>query len=191
MEYEFIVDRLISIGSCSLLSILFVCSLYVWGSHHDRDHSATIKKRFLSVFIVVLISPAFVYFAVNKAALEKRTLWELLGLRKEGLVQAFVMPLFLTMILFSGPIYMQSYNGLLKLYTEPMYWVNGAKNLIWLRNHVVAPLAEEFTYRSCMLPILGQCFEPLTAVFVCPLFFGAGKHPFLAFTTRSRHRSVW
>lgn len=45
---------------------------------------------------------------------------------------------------------------------------------MWLRAHVVAPLSEEFTFRSCMLPILLQCFNPTTAVLVCPLFFGVG-----------------
>ncbi|KAK9731365.1 Type II CAAX prenyl endopeptidase Rce1-like [Popillia japonica] len=176
MEYKFIAipDCLLSIGTCFVLSAIFISSLYVWNSHHDRDHSSTIKKRFLSVFIVMLISPAFVYFAINKETLEKRTLWHILGLRTDGLLQALLLPLFLTMVLFTGPIYMQRYNGSLKMYADPSYWTTNIRNLIWLRNHIVAPLAEEFTYRSCMLPILLQCFSPMTAVFVCPLFFGAG-----------------
>lgn len=63
-----------------------------------------------------------------------------------------------------------------------MYWISNLTNLIWLRNHVVAPLSEEFTFRACMLPLLLQCFRPLTAVFVCPLFFGVGKTLVLSFT---------
>lgn len=39
-----------------------------------------------------------------------------MGLRMEGLTQAVFMPLFLTMILFLGPIAMQGFNGLLKMY---------------------------------------------------------------------------
>jgi hypothetical protein len=31
-------------------------------------------------------------------------------------------------------------------------------DLIWLRNHVVAPLSEEITCTACMLPLLLQCF---------------------------------
>ncbi|KAJ4437554.1 hypothetical protein ANN_17699 [Periplaneta americana] len=58
---------------------------------------------------------------------------------------------------------------------EPMYWMSNLTNLIWLRNHVVAPLSEEFTFRACMLPLLLQCFRPMTAVFVCPLFFGVAR----------------
>lgn len=59
-----------------------------------------------------------------------------------------------------------------------MYWITNAQNLIWLRNHVVAPLSEEFTFRSCMLPLLLQSFNPITAIFLCPLFFGVGKQIF-------------
>jgi len=63
-----------------------------------------------------------------------------------------------------------------------MYWMSNLTNLIWLRNHVVAPLSEEFTFRACMLPLLLQCFRPMTAVFVCPLFFGVGRTLFMKFT---------
>nr|CAD7445062.1 unnamed protein product [Timema bartmani] len=65
--------------------------------------------------------------------------------------------------------------------TEPMYWVSNFQNLIWVRNHIVAPLSEEFTFRACMLPLLLQCFQPITAIFVCPLFFGIGFQ--LSYTT--------
>lgn len=68
---------------------------------------------------------------------------------------------------------------------DPMYWINNSTNLIWLRNHVVAPLSEEFTFRSCMLPLLLQCFQPSTAVLVCPLFFGVGKEQAKEKSTRS------
>lgn len=47
----------------------------------------------------------------------QKSLWHVLGLRKDGLLQAVIYPLFLTMILFAGPIYMQGYNGILRLYT--------------------------------------------------------------------------
>lgn len=58
---------------------------------------------------------------------------------------------------------------------EPMYWIWHLKDLTFLRNHVVAPVAEEFVFRACMLPLLLQCFRPMTVVFVAPLFFGVGK----------------
>ncbi|CAG2052940.1 unnamed protein product [Timema podura] len=99
------------------------------------------------------------------------SVWQLLGLRVRGLFPAVLTSLVLTMMLFLGPLCMQ----------EPMYWVSNFQNLIWVRNHIVAPLSEEFTFRACMLPLLLQCFQPITAIFVCPLFFGIGFQ--LSYTT--------
>ncbi|KAJ3638243.1 hypothetical protein MTP99_001640 [Tenebrio molitor] len=171
-DFYGIFNCFLSMGLCLLLSVAYVASLHVWKSPHNRDHPSTIKKRFISVFFMLFISPCFLYVGMNSKTLEKISLFEVLGLKTKGLCQAVVMPLFLTMILFLGPIAMKVHSGILKLYVEPMYWMNNFKNLIWLRNHLVAPFSEEFTYRSCMLPLLLQCFSPLTAVFICPLFFG-------------------
>jgi prenyl protein peptidase len=44
------------------------------------------------------------------------TLWQLLGLRMHGLLPAIVIPMFLTMVLFLGPLSMQGFSGLWKLY---------------------------------------------------------------------------
>lgn len=59
------------------------------------------------------------------------------------------------------------------LFLEPVSSQIGS--LIWWRNHVVAPVSEEFTFRACMMPALLQCFRPISAVFICPLFFGIGE----------------
>ncbi|XP_015588420.1 CAAX prenyl protease 2 [Cephus cinctus] len=158
--------------SCFALSIVYVASLYVWNSPENREHPSTIKKRFFSVFIVNLISPVFLYFGLDEKIFQKATVWELLGLRWPGFIQAIILPLLLTMILFLGPLSVQGLNGLWKLYTEPMYWLGSLGSLAWWRNQVVAPLSEEWTFRACMLPLLLQCFTPTTAIFICPLFFG-------------------
>lgn len=76
------------------------------------------------------------------------------------------------MILFLGPLSVQILNGFWRLYAEPMYWLGSVHTLIWWRNHIVAPLSEEWTFRACMLPLLLQCFTQTTAIFICPLFFG-------------------
>ncbi|XP_076166748.1 ras converting CAAX endopeptidase Sras isoform X1 [Ptiloglossa arizonensis] len=166
-----------AILSCLALSVVYVASLYVWSSPYNREHPTIIKKRFISVFIISLISPASLYFGMNEKVFQKATIWELLGLRWPGLIQAIVIPLLLTMILFLGPLSVLGFNGLWRLYTglpvlEPMYWLGSIRTLTWWRNQVVAPLAEEWTFRACMLPLLLQCFTPTTAIFVCSLFFG-------------------
>lgn len=60
-------------------------------------------------------------------------------------------------------------------FTEPVYWVSSWQDLVWVRNHVMAPLSEEWVFRACMMPLLLQCLEPMTAVIVGPLLFGVGK----------------
>ncbi|KAF5303641.1 hypothetical protein FQA39_LY09888, partial [Lamprigera yunnana] len=161
-----------SISTCFLLSVVYVSSLYVWNVQHDRNHPSSIKKRFISVFIMMFVSPVFLYVAIDNKILEKASLWEIMGFKTQGLLRALLIPWFLTMVLFSGPLFMQLITGILKVYFEPMYWIVNMQNLVWLRNHLVAPLSEEFTFRSCMLPLLLQSFSPMTAIFICPLFFG-------------------
>nr|CAD7392526.1 unnamed protein product [Timema cristinae] len=176
MEYK-LTDYpcLSSISACLMLSIIYVSSLYVWNSPHHRDHPSTIKKRFFSVFVMMFIAPMFLYYFSHEHILRKASIWQLLGLRVRGLVPAVLTSLILTMMLFLGPLCMQGFSGLWRLHAEPMYWVSNFQNLIWVRNHIVAPLSEEFTFRACMLPLLLQCFQPITAIFVCPLFFGIGE----------------
>ncbi|XP_043483295.1 CAAX prenyl protease 2 isoform X1 [Leptopilina heterotoma] len=161
-----------AISSCLVLSVVYVASLYVWNSQHNREHPSTIKKRFFSCFVMTLISPASLYFGLSEKVFQSATIWELLGLRWPGFIQAIILPLCLTMILFLGPLSLQVINGIWKLYAEPMYWLGSARTLIWWRNQVIAPLSEEWTFRACMLPLLLQCFSPTTAIFICPLFFG-------------------
>ncbi|KAK9892286.1 hypothetical protein WA026_019093 [Henosepilachna vigintioctopunctata] len=172
LKCDAIFNCFISIFICIILSITYVGSLYIWRTPHHRDHPDVVKKRFISVFFMFLISPIFLYVGINKSILDKVSLRILLGLRSEGLFQAIFMPWFLTMILFLGPLAMQTCNGYLKMYAEPMYWISSFKDLLWIRNFLVAPLSEEFTFRSCMMPLLLQCFQPMTVVFTVPLFFG-------------------
>lgn len=99
----------------------------------------------------------------------------MLGLRVDGLFSAIVFPLLLTVILFLGPLSVQMTSGIWKIYSEPMFWLNHLTDLLWLRNHIVAPFSEEFTFRACMLPLLLQTFTPMTSIFITPIFFGVGK----------------
>ncbi|XP_058811819.1 CAAX prenyl protease 2 [Topomyia yanbarensis] len=163
---------LVSVGACFTISVIYVASLYVWKSRHDRDHPFTIKRRFFSVFVVMLIAPLFVLLLSCDAVFQKYTMWEIMGFRLEGLLTAICLPLLLTSILFLGPLSVTLTNGVWRIYSEPMYWVNAVQNLMWLRNHLVAPLSEEFTFRACMLPLLLQTFRPHVAMLITPLLFG-------------------
>ncbi|XP_037937199.1 CAAX prenyl protease 2-like [Teleopsis dalmanni] len=161
-----------SVSCCFGLSLIYVASLYVWNNKHNRDHPTTVKKRFCSVFVVMLIAPVFVYAFSSNELLEEVNFLQILGIRLAGLWQAIVVPFLLTLLLFLGPICVQMQNETLRIFIDLNYWKSNVSNLIWWRNHVVAPLSEEFVYRGCMMPLILQSFTPMQAVFITPLFFG-------------------
>lgn len=163
-----------SILICFLLAVLYVGSLYVFASgKHSRDHPDTIKLRFLRVGFVCLLAIPFLWFCSSKShSVKARILFTWIGLRLKGFIFATVIPLILTMILFMGPLTLHYLDGIFKIYRDPKYWLSNLKNLIWLRNHVVAPLSEEFIFRACMLPILVPSFGETWSILICPLLFG-------------------
>lgn len=55
------------------------------------------------------------------------------------------------------------------------YWKNNLNDILWIRNQIVAPISEEFTFRSCMVPQLLVCFSSTQAMITSPLFFGVGR----------------
>lgn len=120
----------------------------------------------------MIISPVFVAVLTSEGVFQRYSVWQIMGFRLEGLFTAIVLPLVLTATLFLGPLSVTLTNGLWRIYSEPMYWVNAVQNLMWLRNHLVAPLSEEFTFRACMLPLLLQTFRPHVAMLITPLLFG-------------------
>ena len=137
----------------------------VWRSNLDRDHPDTIKRRFVSAAFMTIVSPVFVWKFGAGHLLEKYSLMDLIGLRTPGtqsyfnsfskhnlielcypyvfpgLIQASVLPLLLTMILFLGPTAMllldvsckKKYEGLManqfyliqerfRVFCVPMFW---------------------------------------------------------------------
>lgn len=163
-------------GTRNITGEVFLVFLNVWEfliENIYRDHPTTIKKRFVSVSVIMLIAPIFVYLHFSEEISSgKVTLLQLLGIRLEAIGLATVLPLLLTVCLFLGPLCVQIWNGVWRIYIAPSYWINSFKDLIWIRNHIVAPLSEEFTYRACMMPVLLLKFSTSTAIMITPLFFG-------------------
>ncbi|CAG4957452.1 unnamed protein product [Colias eurytheme] len=160
-----------SVIACVFLTICYVASLYVWRSKENRDHPTTIKKRFFSVFVMMMLAPFLTYYFLKEST-DNIDMYEKMGLRETGIFQAFVLPLLLTVILFLGPLSMQVFSGAWRIYIEPMYWVSCWQDLVWVRNHIMAPLSEEWVFRACMMPLLLQCLKPMSAVFIGPILFG-------------------
>lgn len=178
-----------AVSASCLLGLSYVLSLYIWSLPfqspssssaasgkeflQDRDHPSTIKRRFVSAFCMLFASPPFVCAFGSSALLEGAALAAVIGFRGEGLLSAVVIPLFLTAVLFLGPVVMASVNDVrIKLIMMPHYWSQSIKDLIWWRNYVVAPFTEEYTFRACMLPILLGHFSPAGAIAIAPFFFG-------------------
>lgn len=167
--------QLKAVLSCLLLAVAYVGSLYVWKRELPRDHPKTIKQRTLSVFVVCAAAPLFLLLISSEVFTSQEwSLCQHLGVRSPGLLASFTVPLVLTMVLFSGPLYMlyldRSHDTALA--ERSAFWSNNASRMVWLRNYLIAPFTEEFVFRACMLPLLVPCFGCPTAVIVCPLFFG-------------------
>jgi len=160
--------------SCFLLASTYVGSLYIWNSSNDRNHPKTVKQRFISAFCMLFISPLFVYFTLGLFETESSDyLIHHLGLRFDGLLAAFIIPLLLTAILFLGPITPSIMDRSWTI-TSFSYWTENLRDILWLRNTIVAPVSEEFTFRACMLPQMLKCHSPTSAMLIAPLFFGVG-----------------
>jgi len=155
---------------CFALSSIYVASLYIWNVPSNRDDPNVILKRSISVIAVTIISPYVTRLFLYDSRLTSLSMWELHGFRTEGLWQACVIPLFLTAVLFLGPLCLEG--GFIRLYRVPMFWVHSMTDPVWWRNYLIAPFSEEFTFRACMIPLLVQSFRPMTCVLICPPFFG-------------------
>ncbi len=133
--------------AASFLGFAYVGGLYVWRSEHDRDHPETIKRRFLSAFFTSCLCPPLVYVFGDPGLIGDHGLAKAIGLRSEGLLNACLVPLGLTMVLFLGPIAMLVTNDRFKWLFHYSYWRLLLKDWVWWRNHVVAPFTEEFAFR--------------------------------------------
>uniref|UniRef100_A0A8C2X109 CAAX prenyl protease 2 n=1 Tax=Cyclopterus lumpus TaxID=8103 RepID=A0A8C2X109_CYCLU len=167
--------------SCLLLACLYVGSLYVWRSSLHRDHPSLIKRRCASVLLVSALSPAVVKAWIRILLLQNdASVWELMGVRLEGLVPAAVLPLLLTMVFYLGPLVHSAmdnpagFTGEVQELISPdvRSWMLCVGDAVWLRNQVVAPVTEELVFRGAMLPMLVPCTGPTAAIFMAPLFFG-------------------
>ncbi|KAL5251221.1 hypothetical protein ACHWQZ_G016805 [Mnemiopsis leidyi] len=144
------------------LAVLFVVSLYIWPQKYHRNHPTCVKQRILSVLLVTVLSPCYLILFGEGG---EHHLLDWIGLRDP---LSALLPLSLTLLLFSGPLYQQLYefrSGLLSDY-------DSYTDVVLIRNLVVAPVAEEIVFRGCLAPLL---FKPLgwtATVLILPLFFG-------------------
>lgn len=155
---------------CCTIATLYVGSLYAW-RRLPRDHPSTIVRRMISVACfstVAWIPAAYTLQKSIQGPVGAGEVLEELGIRTSGLAASTVLPLLLTALAFAGPLAYLVYVDGLSSHGFPL------GSLFFWRNYVVAPITEEFVFRSCMVPILTrQGFPFTTTVLMTPLFFGA------------------
>lgn len=163
-----------SIAYCVGITLAFVLVIYVGTDGRHRNDPAVAKLRCMRVLLLSLVTQLFVYLVYDENFYgDGTTIYEVLGWRQEGLLQAAVLPLVLTQILFLGPIVVHFFiDGYYTLFMEPHFWLVSLKDPLWIRDHICAPLVEELCFRSCVLPLLFPHLGHLGSALLGPFLFG-------------------
>lgn len=195
-----------SLGSawmlCIAMSSFFVGVLYTVSEHIrllKRDNPIQIRARFVRLLIIVLACTALLSFISspsNSPNAVPLSTW--LGFPgSDGLFTGVVCAVFLTAMLFAGPIcclllitlqrckYDIDYvgtlrpldrkRGIIPALLDELRDRSGIDTCKWvlLRNLVVGPVVEEYVYRGCILPLLiCNGSSKGAAIALCPLLFG-------------------
>jgi prenyl protein peptidase len=185
------------VGTCIAFS--YVVSLYIhpFGKKFfafptgERNDPAEIQSRFhrvlyASIFSLIL-STTFQFFRAfsSGSTPDLSNIVAMMGFRLTGLGTAAIIPVLLTLLLFSGPLLgdylMGRFRGYNRAFVSLLYHNRHFRrrilrdslySLIWWRAYVVAPLSEEFVYRACLVPVVISCYGQTAAILMSPLSFG-------------------
>ncbi|OWZ16332.1 Prenyl protein protease [Phytophthora megakarya] len=199
---RFSVTATTAVIACSCMAAAYVGVLYTLPQairRLPRDHPTHILARFLLICIFCAICPFVlaVFYDHDEASM---SFAQWLGIRWEGLVQAVVVPLFATAVLFTGSLLANALrllnvskqfhsNGLwFAIKNSALYYSITHDQLPSLRTYVLGPLTEEFVFRSCMVPLLVCAeFTVKQIVLGSPLMFGAAHlHHFMEYVRHGR-----
>ena len=180
-------------------SALYVGSLYLWPARYraPRDHPAVIRRRTVSLLGTCVASCALPWVALQVAppcaaaraagVALPATVAEATGLAAAGAAPAAIASLCLCALLFLGPLARAALDegaaSVARLFTEAL----APKSATAWRNHVVAPVAEEWVFRAVCVPTLvfAGAATVAQAVTLAPLLFGSA-HVHHFFETRER-----
>ncbi len=160
-----------AVGACFGYATSFVLSLYLGDVRLPRDHPITVRRRIVAVSILTAMSPVFLWLLADTLSVDVPGLLETIGIRHSNLLFAIGYPLALVSLLYLGPLVQR----ITDVSSEEMGIIaslRGERVDILLRNFVVAPIAEELVFRSCMVPLLLPHLGHGWTVLLCPLFFG-------------------
>jgi len=178
--------KLIMYGKVSSLfmagcaSSSFVLSLYFWPNQRHRDDVEVIKKRFISVSFSMLFS---IYLLHLNNINDFKQLHSLLGFQAFDILSSFALPIFLTSILFLGPILSHIQSGNLQFAMQLLLRIENilSPSMLVLRNYFVAPFSEELIFRGVVVAFLKPYWSPFVTCIWSGLLFGAAhSHHYLA-----------
>lgn len=156
-----------------------------------RDDPDVIKARLLAVTSATLICCLIVFIVMKNFNRDDEihnltaNVWLHLGFTWSN-----VLPLLVTPLLFSGPLYVQFLGKTLPFQKD---WdferdvMFRFLSIVGLRNYFVAPITEEIVFRACVLTIYHMAnASRMRMIFLSPLVFGAA-HIHHAFETYHRY----
>ncbi|KAL7748760.1 CAAX prenyl protease [Sorochytrium milnesiophthora] len=171
----------VALALCVSQSLLYVGGLYVLRTARarnlERNNATVIKQRMLSIVVTSAVSTIILYTVLSSYGVIASTadFAHGLGLHGEGLWAAIVLPVSLTALLFLGPL-VQMYLTNELFFQDRHNWDLVTLRLtswVGVRNFVVAPVSEEYIYRSNTLLALHSAGVSTTSmIFLSPLAFG-------------------
>lgn len=153
-------------------SVILVASLYVWRLIPFRIGLDTSKKRMISMLITAILFAALTPATFEQMGFTFSIITNVYGI---------VLPTFMTMTLFLGP--------LVQLYYDEGQWM---PEVDWetVKTIIFAPFFEELMFRSSFMAVmLNAGFTQAQTIWITPLFFGIGMLRFFnrnAFTCSYR-----
>lgn len=188
------VSKALPVIACAGLAVFYVAILYapalILRLPPPTSYKSYMIRRFVCAAfssVVSVIVTAFILRVKWNAA----QLAGVYGIRLDHLLEALVLPVSLTSLLYSGSFLLKflklldsyeehqnygkivSVDSLLTLPTVIINWMlSVVSNISTWRNLIVAPLTEELVFRACMIPLL-FCggLSTYTAMFLCPILF--------------------
>ncbi|KAG9326356.1 hypothetical protein KVV02_003707 [Mortierella alpina] len=174
----------------------------------DRDHPLVIVQRFKGILLTCFLVPLYLWWLLTFSGAMPTDLsfWGRLGhfLRMLGisipgnilkLFNHAVIPLFLTSILFMGPVLMMFLSNELP-FQQAFDWASQRQHLrglIGTRNFVVGPVSEEFIFRACMVAIMAHSgASSYVMIFGLPWVFGIAHlhHGYESYVKKGRTRGA-
>ncbi|ORY04903.1 Abi-domain-containing protein [Basidiobolus meristosporus CBS 931.73] len=176
----------------AVLSCLFFVAVFVGGFYVKSpvSHSANFSKndprviihRIKCVLVACIVSPLYLYMLLSYKGYfnQKNSFLELLnilGLSYRSAITSIVSSLLIVAALFLGPLVLAALDQELPFQSQFNFTADVLETVTSLsgfRNFIFGPIAEEFIFRSCMVPVYHFAgFSPSITVLCLPLYFGA------------------